>query len=79
MKRKPGRISLLLADVDGTLVTHEKVLTERAKQAVADLRKAGILFAITSGRPPKGMAMVIKPLGIDTPIAGFALSACVCP
>ncbi len=71
MSRKPDKISLLLADVDGTLVTHEKVLTERAKQAVRDLRKAGILFAITSGRPPKGMEMVIKPLGIDTPIAGF--------
>ena len=71
MTRKPGKISLLLADVDGTLVTHEKVLTERAKKAVRDLEEAGIRFAITSGRPPKGMEMVIKPLAIDTPIAGF--------
>ena len=71
MSRKPTKISLFLADVDGTLVTHEKVLTDKAKQAVADLRKAGVKFAITSGRPPKGMEMVIKPLAIDTPIAGF--------
>ena len=71
MSSKPGKISLLLADVDGTLVTHEKVLTERARQAVADLREAGVLFAITSGRPPKGMEMLIGPLGINTPIAGF--------
>ncbi len=71
MKRQPGPISLLLADVDGTLVTHEKVLTERAAQAVAALAKAGIHFAITSGRPPKGMAMLIGPLAITTPIAGF--------
>ena len=28
---KAGKISLLLADVDGTLVTHDKILTERAK------------------------------------------------
>ncbi len=70
-RRKPRKISLLLADVDGTLVTHEKVLTERAKQAVKDLKAAGIRFAITSGRPPKGMEMVIEPLAIDTPIAGF--------
>ena len=40
MKRDPQKVSLLLADVDGTLVTHEKVLTERAKTAVADLRSA---------------------------------------
>ncbi len=64
-------IKLFLADVDGTLVTKEKVLTERAIARVRDLRAAGIKFAITSGRPPKGMAMLIEPLGIDTPIAGF--------
>ncbi len=71
MKRDPAKISLLLADVDGTLVTHQKVLTERAKKAVADLKAAGIRFAITSGRPPKGMEMVIGPLAVDTPVAGF--------
>jgi Cof subfamily protein (haloacid dehalogenase superfamily) len=71
MSRDPARISLLLADVDGTLVTHEKLLTERAAAAVEALRAAGVLFVMTSGRPPKGMAMLIKPLRIDTPIAGF--------
>jgi Cof subfamily protein (haloacid dehalogenase superfamily) len=64
-------IRLLLADVDGTLVTHDHVLTEAAKVAVADLGKAGIAFAITSGRPPRGMSMLIEPLAITQPIAGF--------
>jgi Cof subfamily protein (haloacid dehalogenase superfamily) len=64
-------IKLLLADVDGTLVTREKVLTERARQRVRDLQAAGIAFAITSGRPPKGMEMLLAPLAITTPIAGF--------
>jgi Cof subfamily protein (haloacid dehalogenase superfamily) len=68
---KAGRIKLLLADVDGTLVTHDKVLTSRAQDAVQSLRRAGIRFAITSGRPPKGMAMLIEPLALETPIAGF--------
>jgi Cof subfamily protein (haloacid dehalogenase superfamily) len=71
MKRKAGKISLLVADVDGTLVTHEKVLTDRAIAAVAAMNAAGVRFAITSGRPPKGMAMLIDPLRIVTPIAGF--------
>src|SRR5260370_42444122 len=66
-----GKISLLLADVDGTLVTSEKILTERARKAALALRDKGIRFAITSGRPPKGMAMLFDPLDIDTPIAGF--------
>ena len=64
-------IKLLLADVDGTLVTKDKILTQRAIAAVQALRQRGIGFAITSGRPPRGMAMLIEPLGIDTPVAGF--------
>jgi len=65
------KISLVLADVDGTLVTEEKVLTKRAQAAVHSLRGAGIRFAITSGRPPMGMAMLFDPLKLDTPISGF--------
>ncbi len=64
-------IALLLADVDGTLVTQEKLLTERAIAAVRALGEAGILFAVTSGRPPRGMAMLIEPLNLQTPIAAF--------
>ena len=65
------KISLVLADVDGTLVTEDKVLTERAQAAVQRLHDAGIRFAITSGRPPKGMAMLFDALQLETPIAGF--------
>jgi Cof subfamily protein (haloacid dehalogenase superfamily) len=64
-------IRLLLADVDGTLVTPEKVLTAEAVEAVHRLRDAGLLFAITSGRPPRGMEMLVKPLDLQTPIAAF--------
>ena len=64
-------IRLFLADVDGTLVTQDKVLTDRAIAAVAKLRQAGILFAITSGRPPRGMSMLVEPLQLTTPIAAF--------
>lgn len=64
-------IRLLLADVDGTLVTQDKVLTERTIAAVGKLKQAGIQFAITSGRPPRGMSMLIEPLGLSTPIAAF--------
>jgi Cof subfamily protein (haloacid dehalogenase superfamily) len=67
----PPPIRLFLADVDGTLVTNDKVLTDRAVAAVAKLRQAGILFAITSGRPPRGMSMLIEPLQLTTPIAAF--------
>src|SRR5262245_10836659 len=64
-------IRMLLADVDGTLVTQDKVLTDRAIAAVGKLEQAGMLFAVTSGRPPRGMSMLIEPLGLTTPIAAF--------
>ena len=65
------KVSLLLADVDGTLVTREKVLTDRTRDAVRKLNEAGIGFAITSGRPPLGMKMVVEALDLTTPIAAF--------
>jgi hypothetical protein len=65
------KISLVIADVDGTLVTEEKVLTQRARSAVEALHRVGIGFAITSGRPPRGMAMLFHALDIKTPVAGF--------
>lgn len=64
-------VGLVIADVDGTLVSHAKVLTPRAKEAVGELRSAGIAFAITSGRPPRGMKMLVDDLKLDTPVAGF--------
>jgi Cof subfamily protein (haloacid dehalogenase superfamily) len=67
--QKPVR--LVIADVDGTLVTQEKILTQRAIESVMALRGAGIKFAVTSGRPPHGMAMLIDPLKIDEPLAAF--------
>ena len=66
-----SKIRLLLSDVDGTLVPRDKVLTERTLRAINDLREAGILFAITSSRPPRGLNMYIDPLALSTPISAF--------
>jgi Cof subfamily protein (haloacid dehalogenase superfamily) len=64
-------IRLLLSDVDGTLVTMQKELTARSIEAVHALHDAGIHFAVTSGRPPRGMEMLVEPLSIRTPLAAF--------
>ena len=72
-------IRLFLADVDGALLTSDKLLTDAAKAAVHDLRAAGVAFAITSGRPPRGMSMLIEPLALTKPIAGFNGGVCVNP
>ena len=64
-------IRMVIADVDGTLVTQEKVLTKKAAEAVLQLYEAGIQFSVTSGRPPRGMAMLIDPLKLTQPLAAF--------
>src|SRR5207253_10114958 len=64
-------IRMVIADVDGTLVTQEKILTKRAAEAVLRLHEAGIEFSVTSGRPPRGMAMLIDPLKLTQPLAAF--------
>ncbi len=67
----PPAVRLLLSDVDGTLVTSEKALTARSVEAVRRLHDAGVLFAVTSGRPPRGMEMLVEPLALATPVAAF--------
>jgi Cof subfamily protein (haloacid dehalogenase superfamily) len=71
MRNGDPLVRLFLADVDGTLVTDDKMLTDRAVDAVRALHDAGIRFAVTSGRPPRGMSMLVEPLQLTTPIAAF--------
>ena len=72
-------ISAVLTDVDGTLVTKDKILTERALLAVKQLRERGIIFTITSGRPPFGMRHLVEPLGLTMPMAAFNGGVVVLP
>jgi len=71
------RIALVVSDVDGTLLTKDKVLTERAVKAVRQLHAAGIAFTITSSRPAIGMRFLIEPLAISLPVGPFNGSSIV--
>jgi len=73
------RISLVVSDVDGTLVTKNKTLTDRAKASVRRLNEAGIGFTITSSRPSIGMKFLIEPLAISLPVGAFNGSSIVDP
>jgi Cof subfamily protein (haloacid dehalogenase superfamily) len=73
------RIALVVSDVDGTLLTKDKTLTDGAKGAVRRLHEAGIGFTITSSRPTLGMRFLIEPLSITLPIGAFNGSSIVDP
>jgi Cof subfamily protein (haloacid dehalogenase superfamily) len=72
-------IAAVLADVDGTLVTKNKALTPRAIEAIEELHERGVIFAITSGRPPRGMKMLVHPLEMRGPMAAFNGGVIVMP
>ena len=74
-----SKISLVISDVDGTLVTRDKRLTPRAIAAVERLHANGIAFSICSSRPPFGMRMLVEPLRLSLPFGGYNAGAIVEP
>jgi Cof subfamily protein (haloacid dehalogenase superfamily) len=73
------RIALVVSDVDGTLLTKNKTLTDGARRAVRRLHDAGVGFTITSSRPAIGMGFLIEPLEIKLPVGPFNGSSIVDP
>jgi Cof subfamily protein (haloacid dehalogenase superfamily) len=73
------RVALVVSDVDGTLLTRDKMLTDAAKAAVRRLHHAGIGFTITSSRPTIGMRFLIEPLAVALPVGAFNGSCIVDP
>jgi Cof subfamily protein (haloacid dehalogenase superfamily) len=72
-------IKLVVSDVDGTLLTRDKRITDAAKEAVAKLRAANIGFTIVSSRPTVGMTFLIEPLALSVPFGSFNGSSIVDP
>ena len=72
-------ILLVISDVDGTLVTADKRLTEPSVRAVRRLRECGIGFTVNSSRPPAGARMLVEKLALTLPIGVFNGGAIVGP
>jgi Cof subfamily protein (haloacid dehalogenase superfamily) len=72
-----SRIALVVSDVDGTLLTKDKILTDGTKRAVRRLEESGVGFTITSSRPTIGMRFLIEPLQITLPVGAFNGSSIV--
>ena len=71
------RTALVVSDVDGTLLTRDKKLTDRATAAARRLHEADIGFTIISSRSTIGMCFLVEPLGISLPIGAFNGSSIV--
>ena len=71
MSAPPDRIALVVSDIDGTLVTGDKSLTDGAIRAAARLAAAGVALSLVSSRPPAGFAMMVGPLKLTHPLGAF--------
>jgi len=75
----PAAILLLISDVDGTLLTPDKLLTPPAIDVVRRLGESGIGFTIVSSRPPRGLAPIVEQLDVTLPFAAFNGGSLVAP
>ena len=64
-------VKLFVSDVDGTLVRTDKSLAPSTIDAVKRCQTAGVMVALVSARPPRGMKPIAAELGLTTPLAGF--------
>lgn len=62
---------MVVADVDGTLLTDDKRLTASTIGAVNQLRSRDIWFTLASARPPMGLRFQMMQLGVDSPVAAL--------
>ncbi|OWK32083.1 Cof-type HAD-IIB family hydrolase [Sphingomonas mucosissima] len=64
-------MTLVISDVDGTLVDKDKNLTPATIEAVQRLQSAGFGFTVISARPMSGLAPLVETLGLDVPLGAF--------
>jgi Cof subfamily protein (haloacid dehalogenase superfamily) len=72
-------ISLVITDVDGTLVTPDKQITQASARAARLLYEKGIGLTVVSSRPPAGLRMLVEPLSLRLPMGAFSGGAIVTP
>ena len=58
-------IRLIMTDLDGTLLTNDKKVTKRTKDAIISAKKKGILFGIATGRTLFAVERLITEWEID--------------
>ena len=64
-------IRLLLCDIDGTLVRHDKSLPDKNVAAIRELTARGVAASLISARPAAGILPIADKLGLSGPFGAF--------
>jgi len=62
---------LIVLDLDGTLLTDDKVISKETAQTLKRAEEQGHQVMIATGRPYRASAMYYRELGLKTPIVNF--------
>ena len=62
---------LIVLDLDGTLLTDEKVISEKTKLTLKKAEEKGHHIMIATGRPYRASEVYYRQLGLKTPIVNF--------
>ncbi|WP_110114544.1 Cof-type HAD-IIB family hydrolase [Bacillus sp. CGMCC 1.16541] len=68
MSTKPHLIAL---DLDGTLLTDNKIISSRTKKVIEKAKQQGHIVMIATGRPYRSSSMYYTELQLNTPIVNF--------
>lgn len=63
------KVTLVATDLDGTLLTGNKKVTEKTRRALQELKNRGIIFGIASGRPVESTLILSKDWGLDEDVS----------
>lgn len=63
------KVTLVATDLDGTLLTGKKKVTEKTRNAIQQLKNRGIIFGIASGRPVESTLLLSKDWGLDEDVS----------
>jgi GntR family transcriptional regulator, transcriptional repressor for pyruvate dehydrogenase complex len=61
-------IRLVFIDLDGTLLSSPRHISERAKLTIANIHEAGVEVVLVSSRPPRAIRPFHQQLGLMTPL-----------
>ncbi|MDO5561046.1 MAG: Cof-type HAD-IIB family hydrolase [Oscillospiraceae bacterium] len=59
------KYKIIFLDIDGTLTNSQKVITPKTKEALISIQKKGVIVAIASGRPDKGVIPCAEELNLS--------------
>lgn len=70
---KRNKYSLLAADLDGTLVNEEKIITPRTFESLMEAQRRGVRLALSTGRPVEGARHLVEQLRLKD-YGGYLIS-----